>query len=67
MTTKYIETTVEVDLDDFETEDLFEALYNRGDGRCEHEHLIRQGIEDRDWLKIEEFAEKMDIEFFRGK
>jgi hypothetical protein len=65
MTTKYIEKTVEVDLDDFETEDLFEALHDRGAGKVEHEHLLRHGIEDRDWSKIEEFAEKLDVHFSR--
>lgn len=62
-----IETTVEVDLDDFDKDDLWDALERRGLGKVQFEHLIRQGIEDRDWRKIEEFAEKMDIEFFRRK
>jgi len=66
MTKKYIETTVEVDLDDFETCDLLEALSNRGAGRVEHEYLLRHGIEDRDWSKIKEFAEKLDVHFFRS-
>ena len=38
-----IETTVEVDLDDFDADDLYEELEDRGLGKVQHEHLIRQG------------------------
>ena len=58
-----IETTVEVDLDDFETEDLIEAIEDRGLGVVQFENLLRHGIEDRDWSKIEEFAEKLNVRF----
>ena len=60
-----IETTVEVDLDDFDADDLFEELQERGLGKVQFEHLLRHGIEDRDWSKIEEFAQKLDVHFFQ--
>ena len=58
---------VEVDLDDFDDDDLFEELSDRGLGKVEFGHLLRHGIEDRDWSKIEEFAEKLNVQFFRRK
>lgn len=63
MTTKYIG----VDLDEWSSSELQQELIERGSGvpirECEHEHLLRHGIEDRDWSKIEEFAEKLDVHF----
>ena len=65
--------TVDIDMSDFDTEELVTVLSARGvdlyEGTDleEHEHLLRHGIEDRDWSKIEEFAEKLDIHFFRKK
>lgn len=71
MTTKYIDTTVEVGLEEWTTEELQKELIDRKKdlaiGTDGIEHLIRHGIEDRDWSKIEEFAEKLDIHFFRRK
>ena len=61
--------TVDIDMSDFDTEELVSVLGARGvdlyEGTDleEHEHLLRHGIEDRDWSKIEEFAEKLDVNF----
>lgn len=65
MVRAYVEATVEVDLENFDDEDLLEELLDRGLGKVENEHLLRHGIEDRDWSKIEEFAEKLDVHFYR--
>lgn len=71
MTTKYIDTTVEVGIEEWTTEELQKELIDRKKdlaiGTDGIKHLIRHGIEDRDWSKIEEFAEKLDIYFYRRK
>ena len=47
--------------------------YKRGEndaiknGSFESEHLLRHGIEDRNWKLIEEFAEKVGVQFFIPK
>lgn len=59
--------TVELDMYDFDTSEIIEVLESRGlsvyQNIDETKHLLRHGIEDRDWSKIEEFAEKLDVEF----
>lgn len=71
MNTKDIEVCAEVSLDEWTSEELIQELKERKKTVPidveDVEYLIRQGIEDRDWRKIEEFAEKLDIEFFRRK
>ena len=63
--------TVDIDLEDFSSDELRQELRDRKEylpvEMDEIKHLLRHGIEDRDWSKIEEFAEKLDVHFFRRK
>lgn len=70
MTTKTVSRDVEIDLDDFSTDELVEEIVGRGGAdelssysEIKNERLLRHGIEDRDWAKIEEFARSNGIEF----
>lgn len=70
MRSKTVSVDVEIDLDDFSTDELIEEIVGRGDtdelssySGIKSEHLLRHGIEDRDWQKIEEFARLNGVDF----
>lgn len=67
-----VKVDVEIDLDEFSTEDLKKELNHRDENyvpphETKFQDLLRHGIEDRDWRKIEEAAELLRIQWFRQK